>query len=133
MPTLSEFQLTIGRRREEASGITYTLFRIDTVRQFSAFKYMVEVDADLNHDSRTLALTLKGVQTPTGLMSSAGTGSTELVYPELIGEYDVVVMGAKQEGRFRFSANEDGITLLDVDEETTISVDVDNTMQVVRA
>lgn len=133
MPTLSEFVLTVGLRRNELEDVTYTTFRIETRRQFRAFRYAVEVESEIDVEARQLSLALKGVQTPSDLMSAVGAGRTELLFPELTGEYSVEISGAKRKGTLRLRGGGGRIELLEIPEGDFVQVRVDDTVEIIRA
>lgn len=133
MPTLSEFAVTVGLRHYEADNRRETYFRFETVRQFRVFRYEVEIDEKLDAGNNALDFSIKGVVAAAGLMSSTGSAYREIAYPELLGEFDVHISGAKEAGAFRFRGDENGITLLNVDAGEFVQVKVADEIEMIRA
>lgn len=133
MPTLSEFAVTVGVRHYEADDRRETFFRFETIRQFRAFRYEVELGDELNVGNSTLDFTIQGVVAAAGLMSSTGSAYREVAYPELLGEFDVRIAGAKGSGSFRFRGDKTGITLLGTDTGDFVQVNVADEVETIRA
>lgn len=133
MPTLSEFIMTIGLRYNEADDTTQTFFRFETMRQFQAFRYEVEVEAAMEAEARTLSFTIKGVRAPVALMAATGSAVTEFCYPSLEGEYRVLVSGAKQSGQFRLKASPRRIELLDQEKGDFVQLRLADEIETIRA
>lgn len=131
MPTLSEFVLTIGLRRNPSNGERETFCRFETQHQFRAFQYEVEIESMIDSDKRVLDFKIKGVTASARLMSSSGPGVSEVVCPELRGEYTVQVSGAQESGSFRFRGDDSGVELLDVDNMKSMKVHVANKIEVI--
>lgn len=133
MPTLSEFDLTLQLRYDEAEDMTYTVFRFETVRQFRSFQYEIEVDSDFDAQAHAIDLKIKGVRAPSLMMPSTGAAYTELTFPRLKGDYDVRISGAKQQGEFRMKVTPKKITLTDVDELNFVHIKVEDDLDVIPA
>ncbi len=112
MPTLAEFVLTIGARYNRGEDRFWICFRFETLREFRSFRYEVDVDGAFDPKKREFLFKLKGVQTPSTLMASAGPANRELCYPDLHGDYTVRVGGAKEEGSFQMVISPGGNILL---------------------
>lgn len=132
MPTLSEFNLTLGRRRNEENGDVVTFFRFATVKEFRSFKYEIQVEDRLNQAAHTIDFRIFGVHAPTNLMPGAGAAVKEIGYSGLQGEYLVTYHGAKQSGTFRFLVDEDGIHLTQPPKEEGLRVHVEKGIENVR-
>jgi hypothetical protein len=133
MPTLMEFTLTLRLRHEEATGITWTVFRFATTRQFTSFRYEIDLDDRLDEPTRAIDFRLRGVNAPTNLMPGSGAAEKEICYPDLDGTWTVTVAGAKQSGRFSFAVDAAGIRLLSSDTDHFLPITVDSTVETVRA
>lgn len=133
MPTLSEFMITIGLSYNEADKTTQTYFRFETMRQFQAFRYEVEVDAALDAAAGVLSFAIKGVRAPVGLMSAIGSAVTEFRYPVLEGDFLVTVAGAKQSGTFRFRGSARSIELLEQQSADFVQLRLADDIEVIRA
>ncbi len=131
MPTLSEFVLTIGLRRNPSNGERETFCRFETLHQFRSFQYEVEVESLIDTEQRVLDFKIKGVAASAHLMSSSGPGVNEVVCPELHGEYTVQVSGAQESGSFRFRGDGTGIELIDVDNMKSMKVHVANKIEMI--
>lgn len=132
MPALSEFNLTLGRRRNEENGCIVTFFRFVTVRQFHSFQYEIQIEDSLDEAARTIDFRIHGVHAPANLMPGAGTAFKDIGYPGLRGEYLVTCHGAKQSGTFRFLVDEEGIFLTQPPQEDGLPVQVEKGIENVR-
>ncbi len=132
MPTLAEFTLRLLRRRNEESGLLWTVFRFATVREFRAFRYEIQVEGNLDLAARSIRFKILGVQAPTNLMPGAGAAYKEISYAELEGEYRVDYAGAKQSGSFRFAVGEESLHILELSEGGGLRIEVEKGIENIR-
>jgi hypothetical protein len=133
MPTLAEFSLTLHLRHEEATGTIWTVLRFTTERQFTSFRYEIDLDERLDQRRRAIEVRLRGVRAPANLMPGSGAATREICYANLNGTYEVSVNGAKQSGRFSFSVEANTIRLLAADAEDFIRITVAEEVELIRA
>ncbi len=132
MPTLAEFTLTIHARREEGEPVVWTIFRFNTVRQFRAFQYGIQISEAINHAEHVIEFRVQGMQAPRNLMPSAGQGMREMAYKDLDGHYRVLVAGARQQTEFTIAVRGDGIDLIDPPSDPSLVVTVEKEIEIVR-
>ena len=133
MPTLAEFTLSIRLRRDEESGMIWTMFRFATVREFRSFRYEIQIEERLDEEAGTITLKIQGVQAPTNLMPSAGAAVREIGYPGLMGEYRVTLAGARQSGNFTIAVGTGDIALVEPPGEGGPIVIIEKGVEIVRA
>lgn len=133
MPTLSEFRLAIGLRYEETDDQMFTFFRFETVRQFRAFSYEIDIVESRDTTLNQVDFRIQGVTAPSQSLATTGPAVTEISYPDLKGNWKVVVGGAKQQTSFIIRVMPKSIRLEEPPDEDLMQVTINDTIEVVRA
>jgi hypothetical protein len=129
--TLAEFAITLRLLRDEDGGL-WTVFRVATIREFRMFRYRIQIDGGLDVGTRTFNFRIQGVQAPTNLMPETGAAFTELMVPNLDGEYRVRLAGAKNAEEFSFIVSAGRITILPLPAGSTLNVGAEKEVENIR-
>lgn len=91
-----EYAVYIYRRTEERTGDVYTVFNFQTTREFTNFRYALNVEASFDADEREFTFIIGGIGIPSSLMPSIGTAQGVHTYTNLKpGEYKITIMKGK--------------------------------------
>lgn len=85
-----EYRLSVGPTVDERTGAAKTLFVLETVRQFSAFRYEISVRDEVA--DREVRFAILGLKTPGLSLPASGPAEFRRAYA-LEGEYAVSVRG----------------------------------------
>jgi hypothetical protein len=130
--SLSEFKLTVRQRREESTGRLWTIFRFETMREFNAFRYPLQVEERFDPGGGSIGFRIRGVGTSSTLMPSAGSAGSEHAYPDLSGDFRVTVAGAKRSGSFSLAVDGEMLDLKGNDLEDFVTVVIPKGVEVLR-
>lgn len=86
----AEYRLSFARTRDERDDSVKTLFLLETVRQFAAFRYEISVREEI--EDREIRLAILGLKAPDLGLPAAGPAEFRRAYA-LEGEYTVSVRG----------------------------------------
>ena len=132
MPTLSEFTLQIGLRYEEVEDRMVTFFRFETVRQFRAFSYEIDVVDRLDRERGQIAFIIQGVTAPQQSLAATGPAVKEVVYDDIEGNWEIAIAGAKQQTGFKLRVMPKTLRLIEGPESGFIDVSLVEDVEVVR-
>jgi hypothetical protein len=132
MPTLSEFRITIGLRFLESDDQMLTFFRFETVRQFRAFSYEIDIVENRDAALNQVDFRIQGVTAPSQSLASTGPAVTEISYPDLKGNWKVVIEGAKQQTSFIIRVMPKSIRMEEPPDGDQMQVTINESVEVVR-
>lgn len=92
-PTI-EYRLFISPQYDETRKKETTLFLLETIKEFSTFRYSIVVRETVKE--KTIRLDILGLKTPEVTMPGFGPARKEIKIDDLHGTYDVVI--AKLDG-----------------------------------
>ena len=131
MPNLAEFKLTIGFRYDALSGQMLRLFRFETLRQFCAFRYRIDIERDLNREDREVTFKVLGITLPEVGLATTGPAVAEFVDPVLPGTYRIAVVGAKDQVDFSIRVMPKKIVLLSEPKPARLLVEISEEIEVI--
>jgi hypothetical protein len=105
-----EYRLFIAPRYDETRKKETTLFLLETIKEFSTFRYSIVVRHTV--DNKTIRLDILGLKTPEVTMPGFGPARKDIEIDDLHGTYEVSV--AKLDGgenHFSLKVTKKGITV----------------------
>ena len=133
MPTLSEFIVTIGLRYDEAEDQAYTVFRFETVRQFSIYRYDIDIEDEIDRKGKVVRFVIKGVSPPRQDLATSGPAMHEIAYPALEGTYRLQIAGAKQSGECIVRGSTSKVKMIEDISADFVEIRIDDKVEIIRA
>ncbi len=109
-----------------------TYFRFETIRQFRAFNYEIDVVDHVDRERGRIDFVIQGVTAPSQSLASTGPALKELVYSDIDGTWEIGVAGAKERTRFELRVMPKTLRLIEGPAEETIVVTLADEIEVVR-
>jgi hypothetical protein len=97
-PAAYEYLLTVSQKYDEIKNKYLTLIRLQTVQEFTNFKYELAVEEVL--EKNKIRYKLLGINTPKLLIPGGGPAVYEKTYEQLAGEHEIEVMNLDGEINF---------------------------------
>lgn len=105
-----EYRVLITPRYKEREKTVVTRVALRTVNEFSNFRYEIVVAPELQ--DRSLRLNIHGLRAPQVSLPGSGPAVYETEYPDLHGEYDIVVSKLdREENTFGVTITDQHVTL----------------------
>lgn len=89
-PAAYEFLLTVSHKYDDIKNKYLTLIRLQTVQEFTNFKYELAVEEE--SERYKIRYKLLGINTPKLLIPGGGPAVYEKTYEQLTGEYEIEVV-----------------------------------------
>lgn len=89
-PAAYEYLLTVSQKYDEVKNKYFTLIRLQTVQEFTNFKYELTVEEE--SERYKIRYKLLGINTPKLLIPGGGPAVYEKTYEQLTGEYEIEVV-----------------------------------------
>lgn len=97
-PAAHEYLLTVFQKYDEIKNKYFTLIRLQTVKEFTNFKYELAVEEEV--EKYKIRYKLLGINTPKLLIPGGGAAVFERTYEQLTGEYEIEVVNLDGETNF---------------------------------
>jgi hypothetical protein len=97
-PTEFEYLLTVSPSYDEIKNKYFTLIRLQTVKEFTNFKYELAVEEE--SEKYKIRYKLLGINTPKLLIPGGGPAVYERTYQQLTGEYKIEIVNLDGEINF---------------------------------
>jgi hypothetical protein len=125
-PKETEYILFIFRRPEERSGVVYTVFNLQTTREFTNFRYGLNVDASYDPAKKEFTFIIGGIKAPASLLPGTGTAQGVHAHPALqSGDYVVTVKKERSEvNHFTLHAAKDTLAITRLNPKAKPFIDV---------
>jgi len=89
-----DYRVLISSRYDDRKKKYLTRVVLRTIKEFSNFQYQIVVAADLKE--QTLRLAVQGLRSPKTTFPGSGPALYETEYPDLCGQYEVIVSKANR-------------------------------------
>jgi hypothetical protein len=97
-----EYRLLITPQHKENEKKDMTSFALRTTNEFSSFRYEIIVESELN--DRTICFNIRGLRAPQLSIPGSGPAVYRTEYPDLNGQYDLIVIKpGKEENLYRIT------------------------------
>jgi len=105
-----EYQLIISKKYNSSNKKILTQFQLQTIHEFTNFKYVIIVDSVLNN--HTIYFDIRGLRAPFVTIPNTGPAVFTTEYENLSGNYDVIISkGLKTKNKFSIQINKKNIIL----------------------
>jgi hypothetical protein len=121
--TTFEYLLIVSQKYDELKKKQFSLFRLQTVQEFTNFRYELVVEEEIRPGE--IKYKIVGIDTPQLLIPGGGNAFHEKSYTQLSGEYKIEIVNLDGISNiFTIKISKDKIKLVDSQQKSFVDIEI---------